>query len=253
MESRLSSRAMAKAHESWTVLDHGPLEALSDNLWRVEGAIPRMSLRRVMTVARLAGGGSGGSKGLVIHNAIAVDDPTRAALEALGTPAYLIVPNAYHRLDAPAFKARYPQLKVLCPKGVRTKVEEVIPVDGTYEDFPADDAVSFRPLAGIGDAEGAMMVRSADGVTAILNDVVFNMDTKKDPLGWLFTTLFGSAGGPRISRLLKLVMVKDKRALRADLQRLADTPGLIRLVVSHEKVASGSDAAAALRTAAGYL
>jgi hypothetical protein len=98
-----------------------------------------------------------------------------------------------------------------------------------------------------------MIVRSSDGVTVVLNDVVFNMDKKSDFFGWLMTTMFGSAGGPRISRLVKLVMIKDKEALRADLERLASTPELTRLVVAHEKVASGKSAADALRTAAATL
>ena len=98
-----------------------------------------------------------------------------------------------------------------------------------------------------------MFVRSPDGVTIVLSDIVFNMDRKRDPLGFLFTTLLGSAPGPRVSRLAKLLYIKDKPALRSDLERLARTPDLQRLVVAHEKVASGPGAAEALRTAATYL
>lgn len=31
---------MAKAHVSWKVLPHDPIEKLSDRLWRVEGELP---------------------------------------------------------------------------------------------------------------------------------------------------------------------------------------------------------------------
>ena len=55
------------------------------------------------------------------------------------------------------------------------------------------------------------------------------------------------------SRLAKLTLVKDRKALREDFERYAALPGLVRLVVSHEKVALGSAAALALRQAAGYL
>jgi hypothetical protein len=235
------------ANDDWNVLEHGPLEQLAENLHRVEGALPRMSLRRSMLVAKMGDGR------LVIYNAIATDDATRAKIEALGTPAFLIVPSAIHRLDAPAYKKRYPALTVLAPKGSRAKVEEKVKVDGTYEDFPADDRIRFERIEGIADVEGAMIVRSNDGVTIALNDVVFNMDRKRDVLGFLFTTVMGSAPGPRVSRLGKLMLVKDRKALRANLERLAETPDLVRLVVAHEKVASGPDAAAALRKAATYL
>jgi hypothetical protein len=158
-----------------------------------------------------------------------------------------------HRLDAPAYKHRYPTARLLTPEGSRKKVEDVVGVEGSYDDFHDDDTVWLDPINGIDDAEGAMWVRSRDGVSLILNDIVFNMDRKRDPLGWFFTTVLGSAPGPRVSRLAKLMLVKDRQALRADLERFAATPELVRLIVSHEKVASGPDAAAALREAAAYL
>jgi hypothetical protein len=238
---------MPKATAKWEALPHGPLEKLAENLWRVSGSLPRMTLRRTMTIARLGDGG------LVIHSAIALDDETMKKIEALGAPAYLIVPGAFHRKDAPAYKQRYPGVTVLAPRGARDKVVKVIPLDGTLEDFPKDHAIRFEPIAGIGDTEGAMLVRSADGITIVLGDVVFNMDRKRDLLGFLFTTALGSAPGPRVSRLAKALMVKDGAALRADLERLAATPGLVRLIVAHEKVAQGAEASATLIAASKYL
>ena len=82
---------------------------------------------------------------------------------------------------------------------------------------------------------------------------MLNMDRKRDPLGFLFTTVFGSAPGPRVSRLAKLTLIKDKQALRADFERYAELPNLARVIVAHEKVASGADARASLLQAASYL
>jgi len=239
---------MAAAHGTWKVLRHSAIDKLADNLWRVTGALPGMTLERCMVVARLRSGE------LVIHNAIAMDEASMQALEALGTPAYLVVPSGVHRLDAAAYVRRYRGLRVMAPRGSRAKVEAVVPVALDYEGFPTDDdTVRFETLRGVGASEGAMWVRSDDGVTLVLNDVMFNMDTKKDFLGWLFTTVFGSAPGPRVSRLAKLAIVKDKKALRAEFERLAETPDLVRVIVAHEKVAHGADAAASLRQAATYL
>lgn len=238
---------MAKANTEWRVLAHGPIEKLAENLWWVQGSLPNMSLKRNMTVARLADGR------LVIHNAIALDESAMKELEGWGTPAFLIVPSGIHRLDAPAFKKRYPALKVFAPSGARAKVSEVLAVDGSYEDFPSDPDVRFEMLEGMGGLEGAMFVRSKDGMSLVLNDAVFNMDRKRDVLGFLFTTVFGSAPGPRVSRLAKLTLVKDRPALRAALERLAKQPGLTRLIVAHEKVAHGGEARAALEQAATFL
>lgn len=238
---------MAKANSEWKVLPHGPLERLSENLWSVQGSLPRMSLKRVMTAARLADGR------LVIHNAIALQEPAMRELENFGTPTFLVVPNRWHRLDAPAYKRRYPQLKVYAPRGSHAQVQEVIAVDGNFEDFPKEASVQLEALQGVGDIEGVMLVRSSDGLSLVLTDAVFNMDRKRDPLGFLFTTLLGSAPGPRISRLTKLALIKDRAALRANLQRFADTPELVRLIVAHEKIATGPAAREALQQVITYL
>jgi hypothetical protein len=200
-----------------------------------------------MTVVRLGNGR------LVLHSAIALQEDAIKQIEAWGKLAYLVVPNGFHRMDAPAYKKRFPHLVVLAPSGSRKKVGQVVTVDAAYEDFPADETLRFEPLHGISDVEGAMFVRSPDGVTIVLSDIVFNMDRKRDPLGFFFTTLMGSAPGPRISRLAKWTMVKDAAALKEDLARFAATPQLTRLIVSHEKVAFGPDAAAALAAAMRYL
>ncbi len=238
---------MANAKDSWNVLPHGPIEKLAENLWWVVGSLKGMSLKRNMAVVRLPSGE------LVIHNAVALNENAMREIEAWGTPTYLLVPSRFHRLDAPAFKKRYPSLRVLTPKNARTKVAEVIAVDGSYEDFPASDAVRLETLRATGSMEGAMLVRSADGVTVVLNDCMFNMDKKRDFLGNMFTTLLGSAPGPRVSRLAKAAIIKDKPGLRADFERFAALPDLQRVIVAHEKCASGPDAAASLRTAATYL
>jgi hypothetical protein len=238
---------MAKVHTSWNVLEHGPLEQLSDNVWRAQGAVPGMSLKRTMTVVRRADGS------LLLHSPIALDVARQAELDALGPIGVLVVPNAGHRLDAPAYKARYPDAVTFCPRGGRTEIAKVVTVDGTYDDYVDDGTIRFEHLDGVNATEGAMIVRSPDGVSVVLNDVVMNMDRKKDLLGFVFTTLMGSAPGPRVSRLARMVYVKDQAALRRHLERLAAIPDLKRLIVSHEKVTSGPAAAEALRTAARYL
>jgi hypothetical protein len=238
----------AKVSGGWNVLDHGPIERITERLWRVEGAIPGMTLRRVMTVAKRENGG------LVIHSAIALRPAELAELETWGKPEVLAVPGAYHRLDAPAYKKRFPELRVYAPHASIGKVREVVHVDGAYEDFPADKVVELRSVPGTGGREGVMLVRSNEGLSVVLNDVVMNMDRKRDVLGFLFTTLLGSAPGPRVSRLSKLALVTDKRALRAELERLAALPDLAHLIVSHEKVALGrAEARAALERAATFL
>jgi hypothetical protein len=237
---------MANANE-WAVLAHGPIEKLAENLWWVWGSLSGIGLRRNMTVVRLDDGG------LLIHNGVALDDAGMKELEAFGAPKYLVVPSQYHRLDAARFKQRYPELQVFTPRNARVAVEKLVAVNGSYDDFPKRDDVRFETPAALGGLEGVMLVRSPDGTTVVLNDAMFNMDRPKAFMANMITSLLGSAPGPRVSRLAKAAIIKDKRAFRADLERYATIADLARVIVAHEKVASGPDAAAALRTAATFL
>lgn len=238
---------MTPPDTAWKVLSHDPIEKLAENVWRVEGALPHFSMRRVMTVARMNDGR------LVIHSAIALDEASMRAIEAWGTPAFLLIPHSRHRMDAPRFKARYPAIKVLATRAVVNKAREVVQVDGTYEDFPGDDAVRLEMLRGVNDSEGAMIVRSADGVTVVLNEVVFDMRPRRELLPRVMMRLLGLGPGPRVTPVVKIELVRSAAALRVDLERLAATPGLQRLIVSHEKLSTGPAAATALREAARSL
>jgi hypothetical protein len=218
---------MAKVNEGWRVLRHGPIERLESNLWTVTGTLPGMSLKRVMTLVRLE------DERIVIHSAVALEDDAMDEIEAWGRPAVLLVPNGYHRLDAPAYLSRYPDLEVLCPKGSRSKVEEVVRVDGDYGDFVGDASITVEHLDGVRKAEGVVTVRSGSGSTLIFNDAVFNMPHGRGVPGFIFRHITGSTGGPRVTRLFRVLAVKDKAAFRDHLRRLAETPGLVRIIVSH--------------------
>jgi hypothetical protein len=237
---------MPTADDTWTVLPHGPLENIAENLWRVEGSLPGMPLRRVMTITRLSGAS------LVFHNGVALSPEAMGQIEALGAPSTLIVPSGYHRLDAPAYKRRYPGIKVLCPRSARRRVSEVVPVDGTYDDFPKDDAVTLSHLAGVNDLEGVLKIASRDGATLVFNDAVFNSPHLPGAAGFLLRYVTASTGGPKVSRLFRLFVVKDRRAFKADLLRLADTPNLRRIIVAHVDVITERPAEA-LRQAAAAL
>jgi hypothetical protein len=74
---------MPKPFPEWTVLPHGKLARLDDNLLSVTGNLhmPVGDLPRRMTVARLSDGR------LVIYSAIALDEAEMRALEDFGQPA----------------------------------------------------------------------------------------------------------------------------------------------------------------------
>ncbi len=242
---------MAKPDTTWKVLPHDPPTQLADNLWRVEGDVPGMQLRRQMIVARLANGD------LALHSAIALDDAGMAWLERLGRPAWLVVPNGWHRIDAPRFKARYPDLRVICPADGRKMVERMVAVDGTYDDFapaPDDDSVRFEHFGAKKRMEGAMWVRSADGITVVLCDSLFNLPHQRGFFWFVYGRLLGSTGGPRVTLIGRMMMMLGGggKQYRAWLERAAQTEGLVRLVPGHGDVVT-DDVAGVLRGVAATL
>ena len=192
--------------------------------------MPNMAVRRVMAVARMSDGG------LVIHSAIALDEPSMARLEQWGEPRYIVVPNAYHRADCGKYKARYPHAQVVCPSGARRKVEQVVPVDFDYDHFPRSSDIQLRHLKGTKEREGVLIVQHGEQSSLILNDIVFNMPHVPGFVGFTLRHVTKSSGGPRVSRIAKLAVVSSAAEAADDLRHLAQTPGLARVVVSHHEI-----------------
>jgi hypothetical protein len=108
-------------------------------------------------------------------------------------------------------------------------------------------------MRGMYEAEGAMCVRSRDGLTLVLNDCVFDAEPARGVGPVLLSHLLGIGPGPRVARFIRWGFVEDPHALAEQLRSLAETPGLVRLVVAHDRVETGPAAAQALVRAADSL
>jgi hypothetical protein len=238
---------MPKAHQHWNVLPHGKLTEIDEGILTVVGRIrmPLGSFPRRMTVVRL-----GGAR-LAIWSAIALDANEMARLEASGQPAFMIVPNDHHRLDAKVWKDRYPQLKVVAPAGSRQKVERVVPVDTSTPDF-GDPNLQFVSVAGTGEREAALVVRTRNGSTLVLNDLVGNIRDVSGVGGWLLRVAGFAGKSARIPRVVKWNLVEDADALRAQLSQWAQIESLKRILVSHGEPIEGNPGQT-LRDLAGSL
>ena len=238
---------MTASFKTWKVLPHGKLTEVDENILTVVGEIPMPigGLQRRMTVVRLTDGR------LVIFSAISLDEDEMHALEEYGRPAFLIVPNSHHRLDAKTWKDRYPDLQVITPKGARPKVETAVPVDATSADF-GDDNVLLIDVSGTRSLEVALLVTGSNGTTLVLNDVVANIRDEKGFGGWLLRMMDFAGDEPQIPIPIKAAIVSDKAALSEQLLRWADLPSLKRILVSHGS-AIETDPSGALRQLAASL
>ena len=223
---------MPKFNTEWIVGPHGPLKRLDTGLFTVAGEVvmPLGRFPRRMTVAALSGGR------VAIWSAIPLREHEMAEIEAMGEVAFLIVPGPGHRLDIAPWKARYPKARVVCPPGARKRVEEVVPVDATG-DVLNDPEVRFETVAGVGELEGALLVRREGRLTLVVNDILANVRHPHGIGANIMARLLGfGVKRPRMPRIGKRMFVKDIEALAADFRRWAAEPGLTLVVVSHGEV-----------------
>jgi hypothetical protein len=218
---------MAHPAQQWKVRPHGKLSKLDDNIQTVIGELHApMTLPRRMTVVRLT------DARLVIYSAISLDAAEMAVLDAYGRPAFLIVPSDKHRLDANAWKERYPAMQVVAPEGARAGVDKKVPVDTVAPRFD-DPTVEFVTVPGTAGKEAALLVHSPNGSTLVLNDLVGNI-TNASGVGGGLLRVAGFAGKEaQIPRVVKLALIKDPTALRAQLLQWSEIETLKRILVSH--------------------
>jgi hypothetical protein len=198
------------------VFPHGDLVPLADNLWWLKSAQKGMPLPRNMTVYRLASGD------LVLHSVICLDAARMKALEALGTPRYMIVPNEGHRTDAPRYKARYPEIKVLAPSGSRAKIEEIIPVEALCEEVLPDLGITCLVPDGTKPPKHELLyeVDVPGGKALVINDLLGNGPKLDGFMGAIFN-LLGSGGVLGVPRIVGMMFVKDKAEVKKFLEGLA--------------------------------
>lgn len=219
---------MGKPLKQWKVLPHGPLTQLEDRILTVVGDIqmPLMEFPRRMTIVRLVDGR------LVVFNAIALDEDEMARIDAFGTPAFLIVPNDHHRLDAGIWKQRYPETRVVACEGSRERVEDIVHVDIVSPDF-LDPGVEFATVPGTDGREAALIVNTDEGATLILNDLVGNLRNMRGIGGWMLKMMGFATDEPRVPNPPKLTLIKDQDALLEQFLRWSKIPRLKRILVSH--------------------
>jgi hypothetical protein len=222
---------MAKPPRPWIVTKHGPLQKLEDNLWVVEGQVPGVPFHRRMSIIKRADGT------LLFFNAIPLEEAALAEVKAWGKPAILVVPHDQHMIDAHAFAEKL-ALQVYGPKECEAKMRVRADVSGTLESVPSDPSMRIEPVAGVKNGEPAIIVTSGNGRTSLLvSDVLMN--NAPGSIG-LLPRMMGFVGRAKVVPVFRMMFLKDKKALKAQLGRWAQLPGLDHLVPCHGDVLSDS-------------
>jgi hypothetical protein len=213
---------------SWKFCPHGPITPVVDGVWQVQGTLPGGNpLPRTMVLWRLPSGG------LCIHSAVNLSEESMAELEALGTPEILLVPNRFHRMDAPAWKARYPDLRVIAPKAARRFVDQVVPTDANCETVLPPLEVEVIHAGGLKPLECIYKLGAKDAYVLIFTDTLFNVrDHLPGFSGFVMRYLTGSTGFfglTRLARVFCLASTADYKSWLGEQKH----PSLTAIVVGH--------------------
>jgi glyoxylase-like metal-dependent hydrolase (beta-lactamase superfamily II) len=215
-----------------TLYPHGPINFIDDGIFVVEGRWKRSAFERKMTVFRL------GSGEVAVHSAIAMDEAGMTALEAIGQPSWILVPNSLHSSDASWYGERYPSARVLVPAAKRTKLfEKVRRIDGSLDDdWPEAlrGELAIVPLHGTRIGEVAIV--HLPSRTLVLTDAVFNYRSKDLPLVARMIMRANRAYGRfGPSRIFTSFVIDDRDAFLGSIDALLEHD-FDRVIMSHGRI-----------------
>lgn len=212
------------------IYPYTPPEALMDGVWLVRGNLS-YPLHRNMVILRLATGE------LVLHSVVAMEDSGLRALEALGAPAYSIVPSLLHVMDAPFYKERYPAMKQLAPSASMAEIGRTVALDGSVEDVLPSLGFSLHQAPGTKMVEFVYEFPLPGGGRALVANDVFGGAHAADDgrlLGRLVVSHIAVPGHRLgIPRIYRWRFITDVAQVRDFAGRLATIPDLRLITVSH--------------------
>ncbi len=193
--------------------DHGALEPLFPDVWRVRGSFrvgPGMSIPRNMIVLREG-------RALTVVNAVRLSAAGEAALAELGEVKHLVKLGHFHGLDDPYYRDRF-RPTFWAPKPADADTRELAS-DGAS---PLERARPFR-FEGTAGREGALLVAQDAGNLLVTCDSVQNWESAAGSsfLGGIVVRLMGFIEPAKIGPIwVKKLTDEDPSKVRPDFERL---------------------------------
>lgn len=121
--------SMSSNWEDHVEQQHSDLVEVAPGLFQVSASYYSIPKYRNMTVLQLPGGG------VLVHSPIALPEATMQAIEELGKPRFLFVPNesGSAHIDLSVYQQRYPESKTICPAVIAESMKKHVNVDGIAE------------------------------------------------------------------------------------------------------------------------
>jgi len=223
------------------IYPYHPLKSLAANLWQVEGSLAN-GLPRNMTVYRLPDGR------LLLYSVVAMHDADLGALEKLGRPAIMVMPHDRHQMDAPFYKRRYPDLRILAPDPRHARK---VAIDGDLSELGALGIKAYV-LPGTTYHEVVLELPVEGGVAICTTELLGNLSRLPGLMGLLLRLLGPPGGGVGVARVVRWREVSDRKRVQAWLRSLAERPELRMVLVGHGSPVT-DDPRGALRRASTHV
>ncbi|TXL71006.1 DUF4336 domain-containing protein [Vineibacter terrae] len=194
------------------------LKAVADDVWIVDGpairfGFPKMSFPTRMTVIRLR------DDALFIHSPTPLPPELKSAIEAIGTPRWIIGPNRIHYWWIPVWRDAYRAADVYLAPGIRRRARGRIDFPAhelaRATGYPWDTSIATLPVRGRYMTECVFFHRPSR--TLVLTDLIENFEAEKLGFWTRWLTRLGGAQDPdgRMPRDMRLTYPKAelRRAL----------------------------------------
>ena len=207
------------------------LTALAPDLWVAARPLPLRvgDVGARMTVVRLGDGS------LLLHSPVALDAPTRAAVDAIGPVRWIVGPSKVHHLFLSPWTTAYPDAALCGTPGLPEKRRDLRFAHGLDQTLRAawDRHVQFLLFEGAPGLNETVFFHPATR-TLVLTDLAFNLPPGAPNRARLFHALVGAVGRFGPHRLVRF-FIRDRPAARRSLERILAWD-FDRIVVAHGEV-----------------
>lgn len=206
---------------------------VSDTIWCFDRPVwfGGVRLRTRTTIVRLEDGS------LLVHTPAPPTDALVKELAALGPVRWIVVPNCWHHLGAPAAAARFPEAKLVGPaSALRRNTALKLDVD-IHSDFAARlPELEALPLEGVPFWDETVLFHRPTK-TLLAADLLCSASTN-DHFSWRFgARVTGCYGRPRVPPDARKKL-PDKPATARSLRTLLERPAE-RLIIGHGDLIDG--------------
>ena len=204
------------------------LQEFASNLWVADQTLRFLGVEvgSRMSVIRL------GSGELFVHSPIRPVSGLYDEVAALGTVRWLVAPNCMHHLSIGDWAKQFPDAEVLIAPGLEKKRADL----ADEAQLSVDRAAAWKPEIEAAFLEGLPMFNEfvffhEPTRTLVITDIAFNFGDESPWLTRQFIRMTGQLGA-LAPTLVEKLMIRDRKAYRASLDRVLEWP-FERVVVSH--------------------